>query len=292
MKSFLFIAFCALFLAGCAVEPPRTPPVAAKPSPPPPEPKKQLSVIQGGGYYLNDGPVDNPPPNIDSIPDAVPKEEALIASCNKPYHEMGKYYRPRTALGHYHAEGVASWYGRRINGAKTSSGEAYDMYGMTAAHPTLPIPSYAKVTNLKTGKSVIVKINDRGPFRSDRLIDLSYTAAHKLGIIRNGSAKVAVDTVMPGEDEINHNVATNSPQNSPQAAGSIYLQLAAFSERINAEHFVERHRPELSGFSPEIVGTGGLYKVHVGPYSNRGDARSAAGRLAMILDINPILTSE
>ena len=159
------------------------------------------------------------------------------------------------------------------------------MYGMTAAHPTLPIPSYARITNLANGKTVVVRINDRGPFRSDRLIDLSYTAAHKLGIIRHGSEKVAVDSILPGEEDV-------PAMASVPTQGSIYLQLAAFSEKGNAQHFLDQHRPALDGFSPEIVGRGGLYRVHVGPYASRSDARSAAGRLAMVLDITPVVTSE
>jgi rare lipoprotein A len=152
---------------------------------------------RGGGYYLDDGPGDNPPPNLDQIPDAVPKRESLARGAMRPYNVMGQDYTPMTALQPYKASGVASWYGRRYHGRQTSSGEIYDMYAMTAAHTILPIPSYVRVTNLQNNKSIIVRINDRGPFHSDRLIDLSYTAAYKLGVLGGGRALVEVETIIP-----------------------------------------------------------------------------------------------
>ncbi len=137
----------------------------------------------GGGYYLNDGPGDNPPPNLEQIPDAVPRLEPLRAANMRPYTVMGRNYSPMTRLTAYKERGIASWYGRRYHNQKTSSGEIYDMYAMTAAHTTLPIPSFVRVTNLANNKAVVLRINDRGPFHSDRLIDLSYTAAYKLGVL-------------------------------------------------------------------------------------------------------------
>ena len=134
--------------------------------------KPAVATKKGGGYYLDDGPGDNPPANLDAIPDAEPKAEPLHKAANRPYSVLGQSYTPDTRLKPYKETGVASWYGRRYHGQKTSTGEIYDMYGMTAAHPTLPIPSYVRVTNLKNGKSVVVRVNDRGPFHSDRLIDL------------------------------------------------------------------------------------------------------------------------
>ncbi|HEX6005143.1 MAG TPA: septal ring lytic transglycosylase RlpA family protein [Burkholderiales bacterium] len=154
---------------------------------------------QSGRYYLDDGPGPNPPANIEAIPDAVPKLEPLHRGASRPYSVMGQHFLPMTALARYKARGTATWYGRRYHGKPTSSGEPYDMYAMTAAHPTLPIPSYARVTNLTSGRSVIVRINDRGPFIGDRLIDLSYTAAYKLGILKDGSALVEVETILPGD---------------------------------------------------------------------------------------------
>ena len=153
---------------------------------------------RGGAYYKDDGPGDNPPPNLGQIADAQPRVEPLNRAANRPYEVFGKRYVPLTSLQPFRQRGVASWYGRRFNGQPTSSGERYDMYAMTAAHTVLPIPSYARVTNLANGKSVVVRINDRGPFHSGRIIDLSYAAAHKLGYVGAGSARVEVDSIVPG----------------------------------------------------------------------------------------------
>ena len=156
------------------------------------------STSKPGGYYKDDGPHANLPANLDRVPDAVPKSEPLHKFANRPYSAMGGSYVPLTSVQPFRQRGVASWYGKRYHGQKTSSGEVYDMYQMTAAHPTLPIPSYARVTNIKNGKSVVVRINDRGPFRSGRVIDLSYVAAYKLGYIQAGEATVEVESIVPG----------------------------------------------------------------------------------------------
>jgi rare lipoprotein A len=152
----------------------------------------------GGAFYKDDGPGDNPPPDLARVPDASPRAEALHAYANRPYRVMGQNFVPRTRVESYRERGVASWYGRRFHGLPTSSGEAYDMYAMTAAHPTLPIPSYARVTHLASGRSVVVRVNDRGPFLHGRVMDLSYTAAWKLGYVDNGSAEVEVEQILPG----------------------------------------------------------------------------------------------
>src|SRR5688572_29358132 len=150
-----------------------------------------------GGYYKDDGPPDRPPSDLERVADAVPRAEPLHKFANRPYTAFGREYVPMTSLQPFRQRGLASWYGKRYHGQKTSSGETYDMYAMTAAHPTLPIPSYARVTNVATGKSVVVRINDRGPFLSGRLIDLSYTAAYRLGVLGGGSALVDVETIIP-----------------------------------------------------------------------------------------------
>jgi rare lipoprotein A len=154
------------------------------------------SSPQKGGYYKDDGPGDKPPANV---ADAVPRAEPLHKFANRPYTAMGKEYVPMTSLQPFRQRGMASWYGKRYHGQKTSSGEVYDMYAMSAAHPTLPIPSYARVTNLANGRSVVVRINDRGPFHSARIIDVSYAAAHKLGFIQAGAAQVEVEAILPGK---------------------------------------------------------------------------------------------
>ena len=190
------VALLAVTLGGCGTFSSRdTASVARAPEPAtvpakPPTPR-------GGGYYLDDGPGDNPPPNLDQIPDAVPKREPLARGAMRPYTIMGQSYTPMTAIQPYKARGIASGYGRRYHGQKTSSGDIYDMYAMTAAHTVLPIPSYARVTNVQNNKSVVVRINDRGPFHSDRLIDLSYTAAYRLGVLGGGKALVEVETIIP-----------------------------------------------------------------------------------------------
>jgi rare lipoprotein A len=155
------------------------------------------SAPNKGGYYKDDGPGANPPSNLSSVPDASPKSEPLHRFANRPYEVFGKKYVPLTKVQPYKQRGLASWYGKRFHGQKTASGEPYDMYAMTAAHPTLPIPSYARVTNLRNGKQVVVRINDRGPFHSGRIIDLSYAAANRLGLIGSGSGEVEIDAIVP-----------------------------------------------------------------------------------------------
>jgi rare lipoprotein A len=175
-------------------EPPAVSTQVQVPAPPPsPSPR----VTRGGGYYLDDGPGDSPPEDLDSIPEAVPKWEPLHRGAMRPYVVMGQSFTPMTELAPYKAQGIATWYGRRYHGKPTSSGEIYDMYSMTAAHPVLPIPSYVRVTNVASGKSVVLRVNDRGPFIDNRLIDLSFTAAHRIGVLSGGSALVEVESVIP-----------------------------------------------------------------------------------------------
>lgn len=204
----------ALLLAACATSPvPQAPQPEARPTPPAPatntaaaKPKPVLK--RGGGYYKDDGPGDDIPANLDAVPDAEPRLEPLHPFANNPYSVFGKEYIPANEIRPYHEEGLASWYGRKFNGKPTSSGEKYDMYGMTAAHPTLPIPSYARITNLRNGKSVIVRINDRGPFHSGRSIDLSYAAAYKLDYLDTGHTDVEIEAIVPEGVEV---LAENIP---------------------------------------------------------------------------------
>ena len=164
---------CVIVLAGCST----------------------TSRTKGGGYYKDDGPGTNIPSRIDAIPDAVPRIETHSRSTMKPYVVFGKRYVPVSDERPFRQEGTASWYGKKFHGNKTANGETYDMYGMTAAHPTLPLPSYARVTHATTGKSVIVRINDRGPFHSNRIMDLSYVAAAKLGLIGPGSGQIIIEAI-------------------------------------------------------------------------------------------------
>jgi len=214
------------------------------------EAKKPAPAIKySGGFYKDDGPGDKVPDDIEAIPDAIPKFEPLHRFANNPYSVLGRDYVPRRDLQPYKARGIGSWYGRKFHGQKTSSGEPYDMYGMTAAHPTLPIPSYVRVSNPANGKSVVVRVNDRGPFHSGRLIDLSWTAAYKLGYIGTGSTVVEVESVLPGqtlaaapapvadEDPIAKLAAAEPEPPLPQVQDvrGHFLQLGAFGNRDNAE---------------------------------------------------------
>ena len=149
----------------------------------------------GGAYYLDDGPGHHPMPPIETLVDAVPRAEPLHPRANRPYQVFGRDYVPLTERGEFREQGFASWYGRKFHGRPTSTGEPYDMYGMTAAHPTLPLPSYVRVTSLENGRSVVVRVNDRGPFLRGRVIDLSAAAAHRLGYLNAGSARVDVELI-------------------------------------------------------------------------------------------------
>ncbi|MCX5464261.1 MULTISPECIES: septal ring lytic transglycosylase RlpA family protein [Alcaligenes] len=178
-------------LAGCASSPKGAKSKA--------KPGATVSAPRGGGYYKDDGPDARIPANLQATPDATPRIEPIARSNTRPYTVLGKSFVPHTSHKAFSQTGTASWYGRKFHGKKTANGETYDMYAMTAAHPTLPIPSYARVTRPKTGKSVIVRINDRGPFHSSRIIDLSYVAAAKLDLIAPGSGTVVVESITQEE---------------------------------------------------------------------------------------------
>lgn len=177
----------------------------------------------GGAYFENDGPGDNPPANIDTIPDATPRPEALASRANRPYTLYGRQYQPEREIKPFRQRGVASWYGRKFHGNKTAIGERYDMYAMTAAHPTLPLPSYARVTNIKTGQSIVVRVNDRGPFLKNRVIDLSYTAAHKLGYLHTGFTEVEVEQIAPDSGANRGGKPAAQPSAANNAAESLGL---------------------------------------------------------------------
>lgn len=152
-------------------------------------------TTQRSVYYQNDGPPERPPAGVASTADATPRIEPLMARVNRPYVALGRSYTPLTTDVAFRERGVASWYGKQFHGNRTASGEIYDMFAMTAAHPTMPIPSYARVTFVRTGASVIVRVNDRGPFKSDRVIDLSYAAATRLGFVNAGVGQVEVERI-------------------------------------------------------------------------------------------------
>jgi rare lipoprotein A len=263
-------------LAGCSSAPPRQ---SETPAP---------ATSSKGGYYKDDGPGEKVPPNLDSIADVVPRAEPLHRFANRPYQVFGKEYVPLAALQPFRERGVASWYGRRYHGQKTSIGETYDMYAMSAAHPTLPIPSYARVTNVGNGRSVVVRINDRGPFHSGRVIDLSYAAAYRLGYVQAGSAEVEVESVVPGETPRGETQQAQAPS-APSM--QVYVQLGAFSSRDNAESLRERVARELASLkeSAQVLLSGNLWRLQLGPYRSQEDARSAAQRIESLLDLKALL---
>lgn len=298
LRFFLPLLILAL-LAGCGTlgggEKPRAPSVERGEPATPAE--KPAATPGKGGYYLDDGPGDSPPSDIDDIPDAVPTAEPPLTRANRPYLALGERYTPMTAHQPYRASGVASWYGRRYHGNKTASGEVYDMYGMTAAHPTLPIPSYVRVTNPENGRAVVVRVNDRGPFKKDRLIDLSYAAAYKLRLIDQGSGPVEVEAIAPvnaaakpAEPVL---VAETSISRPPAAAGS-YVQIGAFRMKQNADQLQDRLRQQnlVGNVAVESWYNDGVYRVRIGPYASRSEAERAAGEVRQSLGLSTLVITQ
>jgi rare lipoprotein A len=290
-------ALClALALCGCAeLQRPGT--AAAAPAPqaaprPASIPVSQL-MRRPGGYYKDDGPDGAPPVDLDAIPDAQPRPEPPNQHANDPYVVFGKEYLPEKEFSAHRKQGTASWYGRKFHGQRTWSGEIYDMYAMTAAHPTLPIPSYARVTNLQNGKSVVVRINDRGPFASGRMMDLSFAAAYKLGFADTGIAAVEVESiVLPAPLPLRAAAAESIPVSSGLAG--VYLQLGAFSSQANAESFRDNIRKQLSWIEQpvRIEKRGKLFRLHLGPYAGRGEANAVAEKIRAELDFKPLVVNK
>ena len=217
------------------------------------------------------------PRDVSAVKDAVPAPvRRTIAGNKSPYTVLGKTYTLLPESRGYKEQGLASWYGQKFHGRNTSNGEVYDMYAMTAAHKTLPIPSYVKVTNLDNGRSIVVRVNDRGPFHADRIIDLSYAGAVKLDFLNRGTARVEVEDVTPSVvTNLSYLRASPLPElNNPKAAAdatdqtSAYLQLGAFSSRSGANYLSD----QLAGVVDLpiiIVSTNGLYRVMAGPLNTQ-----------------------
>lgn len=264
----------ALVLGGCGTAT-KLPSTSSNPAPYPQkptssanrEPRSAPSMPAAGsgrgGYYQDDGPGENPPEGLQAIPDAEPKIEPYSTRGNRPYVVFGKTYTPMTDNQPFKQRGVGSWYGKKFHGQKTSSGELYDMYKMTAAHPTLPIPSYARVTNTKTGTQVIVRVNDRGPFHSSRVIDLSYTAALKLGYLGKGSSELEVERLLPEEIA---RLQSNRPVNSSVAVQDVRAVPAAVAMPVAQTITID-----------DLIGSG--------PAPNA--ASFATLPVAMKIDVNP-----
>jgi rare lipoprotein A len=254
-----------------------------------------------GGYYLDDGPGDAPPGDLMAIPDAEPKIEPYSKAALRPYVVFGKTYTPIADDRPLKQRGVGSWYGKKFHGQKTSSGELYDMYQMTAAHPTLPIPSYARVTNLKTGAQVIVRVNDRGPFRADRIIDLSYTAALKLGYLTHGSTELEVERLLPDEilrlaalrQEQAQNPSAQASAAAPASMEALLQAQAGTPELAPTPAAAAARSPQsppapalLAQTPPQPVTTsiaaasGGGFYLQLGAYSQAANAEALRMRLS------------
>jgi rare lipoprotein A len=286
----------AMLLTACGT------PRQAKPTSPPPN---ASSAAKPGGYYQDDGPGANAPANLDTIPDAIPKQEKYHSGANKPYTVFGRSYVPVVNNDAFRQNGIASWYGRKFHGNTTSIGEIYDMYAMTAAHPTLPLPSFVRVTNPANQKSVVVRVNDRGPFHQDRVIDLSYAAAHRLDIVRRGSAPVLIERVFA--DNLARApipaptsppaLVTSSPTTtiavSPIATEGtqLFLQLGAFGSQDNAIIFRDRMARELDwNREPlNVVFKDGLWRVRLGPYTSRAEAEAIQSKVKESHDFSPVI---
>ena len=280
-------------IGGCATAP-------GNPSPAPPGPARP------GGFYQDDGPPAQVPADIMATPDAVPRIEPFHGGASRPYVALGRSYTPVTDDRPLVQRGLASWYGRQFHGNRTSTGEIYDMFAMTAAHPTMPLPSYARVTHLRSGASVVVRVNDRGPFRDGRVIDLSYAAAMRLGIAAGGTAEVEVErlthrqiaaaSTSPGLSAASAAAgAAGSPTGgvAPQAAPGVRwsVQLGAFAAAGRARELLARVQAEFArpqaglpaDLQPRIESEGGLHRVLVGALAEREAAAALAARVAALL---------
>ena len=220
--------------------------------------------------------------DVSSVKDAIPRAEPYSRYGNPPsYVVLGKRYHTLDSSDNYRERGIASWYGTKFHGHRTSSGESYDMYKMSAAHKSLPLPTYARVSNLGNGKSVVVKINDRGPFHDNRLIDLSYAAASRLDILGKGTGLVEIEAIDPREYSqpprkpavmaSQPKVATASPTGDKQNNPALYLQLGAFLSRSNAEKLQARLSNTVPGklqITEAISNQQPVYRVRVGPLTS------------------------
>jgi rare lipoprotein A len=324
----------AALLAACGTAPTQQEP-AQRTAPPPvtskPQPGIPVLPAAGsgrGGYYQDDGPGDNPPAGLLDTPDAEVRNDPVLPRSNRPYVVFGKTYKPIPMGSEFKQRGQGTWYGKKFHGQRTSSGELYDMYKMTAAHPTLPIPSYARVTNLGNGKSVVVRINDRGPFHASRIIDVSYTAALKLGLLVNGSSQLEVVHLVPAE--IERMIAARKaggavpatasaeapvsgaqrPQAMPKAApmlaasdgdqakamlaggaaeAGFYLQLGSYSRADGADGLRKRLQAADADLKLDVEQAGKFYRLFAGPYASRDDAVAAGKALPSGLKLKPIV---
>jgi rare lipoprotein A len=277
MRICLPVVIITLALAGCSVA------RRAPDQPGPSAPGKSGSAIPSGSN------VPSPPPDVLAIPDAVPRVEPRGTRGNPPFYTVfGKRYYVMASSDGWVERGTASWYGPGFHAASTSLGEPYDMYAMTAAHKTLPIPCYAEVTNTKNGRKVVVRINDRGPFVGNRIIDLSYTAAAKLDMLTAGTAPVEVRVLTPGRDAAGSALppatpvappprsappvtVVNAPAASAPGAAPMFIQAGVFADHENARRRVEMllaEGIELASLDEMPRNDRALHRVRVGPFAS------------------------
>lgn len=256
-SGWLIALVLAGFLNGCTSMMHREPPVPA------PEPAEEKARVGHG------------------VPPRLPDQRWPPGSPGNPpfYDVMGKRYFVLPDAHGFREQGVASWYGREFHGRRTSSGEPYDMYAMTAAHRTLPLPAMARVTNLETGKSIVVRINDRGPFKKERVMDLSYAAARELGILNAGTGMVEIEAI----DDASAPVAATAGKAG--SAPSVYLQVGAFAEQRNAETL--RQRLQSQGIANVVIRHDDtrervLYRVRIGPVASAEDFDALARRVQVL----------
>ena len=248
-------------------------------------------LLTGCQSITQDGP-PLLPRSVDHIPDAIPKKEPLAQRGNPDSYEVfGKRYYTQKSSSGYKKRGLASWYGTKFHGKSTSSGEPYDIYAMTAAHKTLPLPTYAKVTNLDNGKSVIVKINDRGPFHSDRLIDLSYAAARKLGIYGKGTGHVEVEAIHA--DSPTMNIPSAPKRSLAQTTKPLYLQVGIFTEQKNAHDLAKKLKAYgTTSIQSHQVQQKAHFRVLLGPLKSKSEATALKQDLAEKWKLSALIITE
>jgi rare lipoprotein A len=251
---------------------------------PPPLPSPEMQPLPPPSSHHPD-----PPKDVNAIPDAVPKYEPRSKRGNPPFYTvLGKRYAVLGTAEGYVERGVASWYGPTFHGESTSMGESYDMYAMSAAHKTLPLPAYARVTNLRNGKSVVVRVNDRGPFAKNRIIDLSYTAAAKLDMLKEGTALVEVRALTTSSDDRLRRTDETPPQ-------TLYVQAGAFSDEANARKLVDRLKAGgITNAFVQLPPDNGprMFRVRAGPVSSTAEFDRLAARLAKLGIADPRLATE
>ncbi|MDH5785585.1 MAG: septal ring lytic transglycosylase RlpA family protein [Chromatiales bacterium] len=251
-------------------------------------------VVSGCSFSPRDsGPKQ--PMDFSHLGDATPKHEKRTRAGNPPtYVVLGKRYYVMEESTGFVERGIASWYGKKFHGRKTSNGETYNMYAMTAAHKTLPIPSYLQVTNLDNGKSVVVRVNDRGPFHEGRIVDLSYAAASKLGIAQNGTGRVEIRAIEPGEGKDKTTITATAPTQKPAPtplpsstpepnSNQLFLQLGSFISQYNAESLrAQLALNNVTGAEVQRIEIDrkNIYRVRIGPITSIEEADSLATRIS------------